>query len=546
MIWIENIIVLTGSFIIGILSGVIFSRLFFLIISEMVPSAGLSYYLDYKSFTLTSIVFLAIYISAIFFSRRTIIRLSIIELLKKPRESSKTSGRLVYGIIGVILFLGSFICAILISHHDKFSEMGYMYLIYAVLAFLSMYMILDNFDGIYHKFIRSKKKRYYRNLLSLSEKEYNFKKNKTIIFILSLLSAMFIFFVASPYALLFISRNVAESERDADIQFVQLNGINSIDAKRLNGIVNSGDTSLIREKQLELLAMSYKDGDNYVLKPVISDETFTQINGISSGLKKGELLEVVVTWLPGYIEIGTMEEVTLTAGDVSKNFKVAKNAVKYDISAKGINIDVFPSKTTLVISDADYQELLGELDSEYVGVIRQFDFEAWEKTDSILKQLDGELSNTSKGFKVDSVLTAYKNTKSMFSMMIFFTSFMGILFFIAGGCILFFKQYSDLDYYRKTYKKLSHIGATKRELLQLYASTQREIYFVPIVFSFIISFAFIHMTTFLMGGGLEISNFFKYAVIVTLLYGLIQTLYYFLSILRFKTIIYSELSTAKM
>lgn len=534
MIWIENIIILSASFVIGLISGVLFSRLFFLVIYELVPAGELSYYLDYKSFTLTSIVFLVIYMVAIFTGRRTVIKLSITELLKRPRRSSDKIGNLLLGIIGTVLFLGSFIFAILISQHENFTNMGYMYLVYAIIAFLGLYLILDNIGSIYLKFIRGNKKRYYSHLLSFCEKKYNFRKNKGIIFILSILSAMFIFFIASPYALLSISRNMAEDGRDADIQFVQLGEVNSIDEGKLVGIINNGEASLIREKELEFIALFYKNGDSLELKPLISESTFQRINGVGSGINKGEILEIVNTWVPGYTEISELREITMIAGDVEKTFVVSDKSIDYTISTKGFNLEVFPSKITLIIGDSDYKELLQVLESEYVGIIRKYDFDNWEKTESIINQLEENLHNYSKEYPVDSVITAYKNGRSVFSMMIFFTSFMGILFFVAGGCILFFKQYSDMDYYRKTYRKLSNIGVTKKEMVKLYASATRELFFVPIVMGYIISFAIIHMTTYLMGGGIEIGSFFQYSAIVTLIYWIIQSLYYLLSIQRFR------------
>ena len=534
MIWIENIIILSGSFIIGIISGVMFSRLFFLVIYELVPAAELSYYLDYKSFALTSIVFLVIYMVAVFTGRRTIIKLSIIELLKRPRRSTDKAGSLLLGIIGIALFMGSFIFALLISQDENFSNMGYMYLVYAIIAFVALYLILDNIGSLYLKFIRANKKRYYSHLLSFGEKKYNFRKNRGIIFVLSILTAMFIFFIASPYALLSISRNMAEAGRNADIQFVQLGEVNSIDEGKLTGIINNGEASLIREKELEFLALSYKASDGLELKPVISDSTFQRINGIGSGVNNGDILELANTWVPGYTELSGLKEITMLAGDVEKPLKIADNSMNYTISAKGINMEVFPSKTTLIISDSDYQELLQILEPKYVGIVRQFDFKTWEKTESIIKQLEDNLNNSSKEYPIDSVLTAYKDGRSIFSMMIFFTSFMGALFFIAGGCILFFKQYSDMDYYKKTYRKLSNIGVTKKELVKLYASAMRELFYAPIVMGFIISYAFIHMTTYLLGGGIEIGRFLLYSSIVTLIYWIIQSLYYLLSIQRFK------------
>ena len=529
MIWIENAIILISSLVCGLLTGAMFSRLFFLVISKLMEGAPLSYYLDYRSFAATGIVFVIIYTIAIILSRYAINKLSIVQLLKKSREGLVTKGRVWVGILGIVLFFGVLALVIIVAQQDNFPDKGYMFLVYAVVAFSSLYLILNHLGSMYLQFIKRNKKRYYSHLLSFSEVEYSFTQNKKIIFILSMLSAMIIFFVASPFGLLSISKQIVEGGRVADVQYVELGSVNSIGEEKLKVLLQQGDTPFIKEKEQEFLALSYQEGEKEIRKPIISETLYRQLNEEALPVKKGEVLQVVTTWVPGYDELGDRKDITLYAQKVSIDYKIAGK-----VAGKGINTEVFQSKITFVLNDADYQELKGKINSDAIGRVRQFDFENWEKTDSIILSLQENLSNTSDEFPVDSIISAYHLSRKMYSMMIFFDSFMGLLFFFSAGSILFFKQYGDIEQFKKTYKKLSQLGLTKKELMKIHASSQKGIFFTPLIFGTVIGFAFIYMTTFLMGGGETIVSFFKYSIMVALIYGLIQMVYFLISLRRFR------------
>lgn len=529
MIWMENLIILFGSMVFGLLSGALFSRLFFLVISELIEEVPLNYHLDYQSFAVTIIVFIMIYGIAIITSRKSITKLSIIQLLKKSKEVSGSEGRAWIGTFGILLFLGALIMILVMAPREDFVEKSYLYLVYAGSSFLSMYLILTHVGSLYFRYIKRKKKRYYKNLLSFSEMQYSFSQNKKIIFILSILSAMIIFFVASPFALLSISKSIAEESRVADIQFIQLGSINAIEEQELQEILQQGETSFLNEKEQEFLTLSYLVGEEELLKPVISESLYRQLNKEWNTINEGEILELVTTWLPGYQELGGMEEITVYADNISKNFKIAGK-----VTGAGINIEIFPSKTTLVLNDLDYQRIKNDINDVDIGKVRQFDFENWEKTSSVILALQEKLDNTSEEWPVDSVLSGYKYSRRLYSTMIFFSSFMGMLFFVSAGCILFFKQYGDTEHFKATYKKLSQIGLTKQEIMKIQAKSQKGIFFSPLFFGTIIGFAFVYMTTFLMGGGETIKTFFRYSILIAIIYGVAQVVYYLISMKRFK------------
>ncbi len=61
----ENIIVGIGSILLGLLVGVVFSRLFFIIIIKLLEVKGISYIIGFKNFIFPIIIFSGIYLANI-------------------------------------------------------------------------------------------------------------------------------------------------------------------------------------------------------------------------------------------------------------------------------------------------------------------------------------------------------------------------------------------------------------------------------------------------------------------------------------------------
>ena len=197
----ENMIILLSSMILGMLSGALFSRLFFMIISELIGEAPIEYELKALSFLVTLLVFLLIYGTAVLTSRRRILKLSIVKLMKSRKEGYHGKVRLLTAAIALVVFLGASVAMLVLMKEEQFSDKLYMYLVYAAAAFPSMYLIISQGWNLYYHYRAKNKKRYYAKILSDSEIEYSFANNRRILFVLSILSAMIIFFVASPISL---------------------------------------------------------------------------------------------------------------------------------------------------------------------------------------------------------------------------------------------------------------------------------------------------------------------------------------------------------
>lgn len=529
MILIENAIILVVSMIVGLFSGALFSRLFFMIVRKLIGDAPIEYTLNPMSFLATLIVFTLIYAVAIYMSRRVILKLSILKLLKKKREGSHGKVRIKASVIVIIIFLTASAAMLVMARGKDFSDKAYMYLVYAVFAFPSMYMIIAQGWNLYYHYRKGNKRRYYNNILSDSEIEYSFAGNKKILFVLSLLSAMIIFFVASPISLFSLSERLAEGERLSHVEYVEFGSVNTLADGRMEQLLAQSETPLKEAVDQEFLILKARDGEEESDKPVISEAMYKEINQDAEPVKQGEILVVITAMFPGKKEFVGTDSILLNTGNVAVEFKNAGS-----VKGKAINRNAFPSEVTLVLNDGDYAAIRSNIEEDRIGTLHLLYFKNWRKTEAFVDELRGSFEKPSERYGVDSFLAAYHEVKQIYAMMIFFTSFMGGLFLIAAGSILILKQYSDLSHIRELYNRLNKIGMTKKEFMRMQASAQKLIFFTPLVFGTAIGFVYMYMTTFILGGGYMVGVFFRNSILVVVLYFISQTIFYRFSLERLK------------
>ncbi len=529
MILIENAIILLVSMVVGLFSGALFSRLFFMIVRKLIGDAPIEYTLNPLSFLVTLAVFILIYAVAILMSRRIILKLSIMKLLKKKREGSHGKVRLAACVIAIVIFLTASAAMLVMSHGKDFSDKAYMYLVYAVFAFPSMYIIISQGWNLYYHYRKRNKRRYYDNILSDSEIEYSFAGNKKILFVLSLLSAMIIFFVASPISLFSLSERLAEGERLSHVEYVEFGSVNTLAEGRLEQLLAGSETPLKEAVDHEFLIIKAHDGEVEVDKPVISETLYKEINQDAEPVKQGEVLVVITAMFPGKKEFAGVDRIPLYSGNVTMELKIAGT-----VKEKAINRNAFPSEVTLVLNDKDYAAVRSSIEEDQVGTLHLFYFKNWRKTGAFVDALKGSFEKPSELYGVDTFLAAYHEVKQIYAMMIFFTSFMGGLFLIAAGSILILKQYSDLSHLRELYHKLNKIGMTKKEFMRMQASAQKLIFFTPLVFGTAIGFVYMYMTTFILGGGYMVGVFFRNSILVVVLYFISQMIFYRFSLEKLK------------
>ncbi len=539
IVLVENSLILAFSMLIGLISGVLFSRLFQMVLMKLIDIDNIEFSFDIRSFLITFVTFTVIYVTVIFLSWVSTRKLEISELLKHSRKNKKQGYSLIAGIIGIILVLLSSVMMFIISDNKDLNNMLTL-LIYYIVCFTGVYLILSNFGVLIISLIKGRSRVYYSNLLSVNEISSKFSQNKKIIFVLCILSSIIIFCIASPFALYQQAGNIAVNTSPANIEYACVAGINAISDKDIDNLISKDNIKLTERKSYEFLKADYKGGgDNYDflhIKPVISVSTFNKFFSKTLEIPEGKAMNYVTAWEPNNHGLNSGDEFELLTPGKAYKYQVQESTREAFIA----NGSVFPSSSGLVLNDKDYNSLKSAIDPSNIGSFKILMFDDWKNLENIINNLSNKLAklnseikqpstNISKLFGIYSTLGTYTELKKVYSVMFFIFSFMGLLFFITSGSVLYFKQYSELTETKAKFSKLYKIGIKSREIRTVISRELAVTFFTPLIFGTIVGYSMMYLMTFMLGGAFMLGPFMKFATFAVIAYFLFQSVFYLIT-----------------
>ncbi|OKP96663.1 FtsX-like permease family protein [Paenibacillus sp. P46E] len=531
LILLENLIISVSSLIVGIITGAVFSRLFQNVAIDLLDLKEVSYSLSAASFVVTAVVFTLIFAASQLISSVKVGQLDIADLMKDSRKQDNHAKKndTMLGLAGVGLVVASILFLVLISSHESLNTNPLMVISYILMSFIGIYMVIAHLGNTLIRFLKNKKF-YYRHILSITEINHKFNQNKRVMFILSILSGMTIFLVASPFSLLQLSESIAERNK-YDIEYISVTGVHTLGSGQLEQLMKQSAEPLksITETSFLNLRMNL-EGDKYDVlksKPIISQDRYNSLTGENVTVGAGEALNIITAWEPGSHGIDPGAAIVFTDGIQTFDFMV-KSSYHGDWFATASS---YPTSSGIVVSNEDYKDMAAKVDGSAIGTHYGINFTDWKGTEGIVQRLKDTLQATDKDgsgqwFAVSSKIDAYKELKKNYSLFVFITSLVGVLFFVAGGMVLYFKQYTEIGNATVFFRKLYKIGISDSEIRAVVSAELLITFFVPLLLGSLLGYSFIYLVTHIMSGSDILGEFMKNTTIVVAVYFLFQLSFY--------------------
>lgn len=529
----ENSLIGFFSLATGLVSGTLFSRLFYFLVLRITDVKGISYAVSYESYLYTIIFFTVIYALAILSSFLISSRYEIINLLKESRKEDKNIiNKPFLAVIGIILIGIAFFDIV----NNSTADNSIVFSRSILLCFIGIYLLISNIVWFITKIFKSSKKRYIKNILFISNLKYTFGQSKKILFIITLFVMMTIFF--SSLSVLFISdsQKFATEYNPYHIAYAEIFDKNKISNELLNSIIKNGETQFDSYKSIGFIYNSRMT--------LLSDKNLNSNLGSSIHVQKGHLINLFqVVMGDGYVH---------ETKEIKKiDFKTTTGSHEYISQGKITkvffnNIPILSGRY-IILNDSDYQKIKSETIPTDIGYIKLMNFKDWYKTKGIIDKLSSELEkynkentkynkeNTKnyydninddiKAFKAVSRIGDYLVSKQAGSFLLFLCSFVGILFFISSGVILHFRLLTEFEREKVKYKKLYKIGITDLEISNIISKELKVLFFLPIILGIII--ATVYNYSMPVEVGEEILSI-RYSLILGFIYLCLQSLFYFI------------------
>jgi hypothetical protein len=521
----ENGLIAVFSLLTGLVSGTIFSRLFYLVVIKIIDVDGIPFSMTIESYLYTAIFFIVVYSLVISSSIIASLRFEIVSLLKATRKEDKNLlNSPIWVVIGIV-FIG-------ISFFDlkrNYNTHNSMVLLRSMaVCFVGLFLFISNIVWFISKVTNLFQDKLYKNILFIADLKYTFGQSKKILFLVTLLASMTIFFCNITVVFISDSQRFATEYNPYHMAYAEIYGKNVITASALDGILKNSETPLTSFKAVE-----------FISKPritILSDENLNTNLGTHINVEKGYFISLFqIVKDDGFVhdtsEISSLD-IPTNGGNNTYKPKGKITEVLFN------NIPIVANGHYVILNKNDYQNIKINAKQSDIGNIKLMNFKDWYKTGSVLKKLRSNLetynrentksfyeniNNDIKMFKPASRIGDYLERKQAGSFLLFLFSFVGILFFVSSAVILHFKLLTEYESEKVKYKKLYKIGITDNEVSVIISKELRVLFFLPFILATLLA-AFYNYNLPLIRG--EEMASLRYSLIIGLIYLGLQIVFY--------------------
>ncbi|WP_278278203.1 ABC transporter permease [Alkaliphilus peptidifermentans] len=535
LIFIENLGIMIVALMTGISGGVLFSRLFYMGLNKALGVTTILYEINHESILLSIGIFTLIYVFNFLFNIIFIRKVSIMEVIKSHKKKEIGKARMFIGTISLVILIMSTYCLPNALFGEIFKEQPYMIWVFIILIIICPYVIIGSFISMV-KYAFSKFPRLYNNnIMTLSNLSHRFLAYKNVIYILSLLVAGAMFFVGASYSIHATTREEINNDNPYDIMFVESSEYNRVKKEEISNIINENNGGIDRYNVLEYLEVPTFIDNGEALsigsfrQPVISEKNYNEHMTTNVDVKpKGAIYlmvsnERMVFECPTSILINIDEEQREEIRDITlqNNFMISKEDFKAIIGEstslyldksrirveEGIRFTNYRgtvgyfSGRAFVLDNEDYEVLEGSLGEGSLKKLHLINVRNGDKAfealihylrdtngldDSYWNEgnLWGRTPNNERGID-ESYRPVYKEELLKLQLnnngMVLFTMiFIGLLFVIASGVVLYYKVLSDVDDEKERLTSLTRIGVSEKEIKSMIYKELGVVFFIPI------------------------------------------------------------------
>lgn len=537
MLFWETIIMGSIALVIGVLMGSLGSKLALELLTNLMKlNVAIYFEFSIKALIDTSVLFLAILLYTAWKSSRVIYQFSLIEMFQADHKGeSIPKGSKILAYMSIILLGIGYVLAFYFHEVVKFvkrpmEDPVYVPVIILIAIVLGTYFLFSSYTVIVLKKMRSKKNILYNgmNILNISQLLYRVKGNAKLLAIIALLSAVALTAISTVVSGYFGGQLEAKSE--APYSFSYKKQEDAIE-KHIQTVFeeNKKKNSIIRDFEVEMVTVKggpFEEKGNTNLPNLPSkipydfqlmSQSMLNRNAKNMGVKK-------VNLNPGEVFIYNLHE--------DKNFEKG-NRLQLPLKVEpetSVIQDVKIRKLTnlgdlVVIVPDQLYETIKQTHQPYV--VRNIDVRQQKDSEKLTEELLKILPKDND-MKIGSFYKAYVDIMDMTGLMLFVGIFLGAVFVLETGSIIYYKQLSEAYANHRYYKTLRKIGVTKKEVRKSISKQVRFSFILPVIIGLSHSLFAVPILTnmpiytimipILIGGGVYSIIYFGYYVLTVYSY----------------------------
>lgn len=526
---IENLLFSLVSIGTGTIVGIMFSRLFFMIITVILDlDEVIKFHISKRVTLLTLIGFVILSQLINHISSYRIKKSSAIELLKEEQETRYETKFSTWKAVLCLLFLVlGYVLALFSGRSIEVTMIPIL-----VVTIAGTYLFYSQFSIFFADKLKKNKENYYKgiNLVSLSQLIYKIKDNVIILFTVSVFSAISLTAIISVYSL---QKSVLSSIRlnfPQDFNFIERPGeyndklVSDTLISKGYEIEDKARIVLIKAENLD--ATEAKKGnlntinnkrDFYLMSNSDYNKLATQQGIEPVNLKNYEIIihtYNVIGRVGSQYFIDERENINLSTDKLTMELNIRE-----EISGGIINDD-YENTNTAILADKLYNRVLNDTDESNKIIYYGYNLKSLDKDFNSMSEI-GHLFDNDIGKSFIERVQRYNPLIKTMSLLLFIGSFISIIFFMSTNSILYFKIFNEVQKDRYEFIALKKMGMTNEEIKKTIGVQISIMFLIPFIVSTSHAFFAIKALSNLINDNLSI-----YFIVTTLIFLLLQLVYY--------------------
>ncbi len=533
MLFYENILMGILALAAGIFLGSLLSKVFIMLLVNLMGYAvNVKFAIMPQAIKDTVFIFAILFLVTSIHGYAIIYRFKLIDLFQAEKKGEKKpKGSIVAAILAILFIGGGYTYYLSVSHFTILTP-----ILTLVLVVIGTYFFFSSLTVFIIKLLKRNKKRYYKgiNMIGTSQLFYRIKRHSRTLATIAVLSATtltamgvtssFYYDVQTkldnryPFSYAYVSKDINLNKE-----------IESVIAKfPKNKISNSVEFEFIKTEVIPVGGSS-RLGIVYA----ISESKFNNIakvRGLNERISLNTMDESVLIdefFYPGFTKSYTGESVGFNVNGNTLELKIADFKTYSLLNERMVS-------PILIVKDGIYKKFYNE---EKIirgkGYIVKNEKESKELTDEINKLYSS--AGLDEGKFLRKFTDHYSNYRAGLvssGLTIFIGAFLGLVFLLATGSIIFFKQLSEAHDDKKRYRILKNIGIDRSEIKKSISKQILCVFALPLLVGTAHSLVAVSIL------GIVLKMELTVPISITLgAYTLIYTIYYFLTVNAYSKIV---------
>ena len=504
LIFLENIIISVFALIVGIITGLIFSKIFLMAAERTIDGLELHFYFPVMALVLTLALMGGLFLVISLIAPIILRKKKIIDLLKKEETAEKN--HFIWSLAALIITLTP-----TIYFHIKEEIFIFIYVLQLLSVISVSYFLFHFIFGVYHFIMRKSGKLYKKNnLIKISNFKYKINTNiKTmagamILFCITLTA--FVYIVGAPM-------NIAEdTEKIMPYSYLYANWENEAEGEKKAEIIKESLAKTDDIKELTISFVKLKSERRTIRHIILSNKMY---NSVANLLNRDEIKLADDEYF--MVGVDGKEEPNLP-DKLSK--KLAENGIDKESGKEKRIIAMSGYFTSVtVVSNKKYKVLSKDLVKDKIYAFMQSDIKAGKLED--LKSLEKAIGFETGKETLMSYSYYYDIENLTRRLVAYVGSILCVSFLIGIASIIYSRLYSSVDEESRKYSIMMKMGLSREEINDILASTLRWIMVVPFVTALAISWIAISLIN-----KVTLTSYTNLAVVCSIIYLFTELIMY--------------------